>query len=93
VTIGNRGPGDVTTQPIFVSVRDLTLRGEQLIGPTRLASGGTFVLQTQSFRVDREMAVQVVVDPSGSHQDPDRSNNTITVTLSPPPTLTPTPGF
>src|SRR5436309_3077535 len=30
VTIGNRGPGDVTTQPIFVSVRDLTLRGEQL---------------------------------------------------------------
>ena len=31
VVVGNRGPGDPMGQPIFVSVRDLTLGGEQII--------------------------------------------------------------
>jgi hypothetical protein len=91
VVIGNRGPGDAMGQPIFVSVRDLTLRGEQIIGVSSLRAGSTFVVQTQSFRVERETSVQVTVDPSGSVQDSDRGNNTLTVTLSPPPTATPQP--
>jgi hypothetical protein len=89
VVIGNRGPGDAAGQPIFVNVRDLTLRGEQIIGVSALRAGSTFVVQTQTFKVERETAVQVVVDPSGSVQDGDRSNNTLTVTLNPPPTATP----
>ena len=91
VVIGNRGAGDATGQPIFINVRDLTLRGEQIIGQSTLRSGATFVVQTSSFRVDRELSVQVTVDPSGSIQDSDRGNNTLTVTLSPPPTPTPPP--
>jgi len=89
VVVGNRGPGDAMNQPIFVSVRDLTLRGEQIIGVSSLRAGSTFVVQTQSFKVERETTVQVTVDPSGSIQDGDRGNNSLTVTLSPPPTSTP----
>jgi hypothetical protein len=89
VVVGNRGPGDANGQPIFVSVRDLTLRGEQIIGVSSLRAGSTFVVQTQSFKVDRESSIQVTVDPSGSIQDADRSNNSLNVTLSPPPTSTP----
>lgn len=91
VVIGNRGPGDATGQPIFINVRDLTLRGEQIIGVSALRAGSTFVVQTQSFRIERETSIQVIVDPSGSIQDGDRGNNTLTVTLSPPPTSTPIP--
>jgi hypothetical protein len=89
VVVGNRGPGDAMGQPIFISVRDLTLRGEQIIGVSNLRAGSTFVVQTQTFKVDSATAIQVVVDPSGSIQDGDRGNNTLTVTLSPPPTATP----
>jgi len=71
-------------------VRDLTLRGEQIIGSSTLRAGSTFVVQTQSFKVDRETSIQVTVDPAGSIQDADRGNNSLTVTLSPPPTATPT---
>jgi hypothetical protein len=91
VVIGNRGPGDASGQPIFVNVRDLTLRGEQIIGVSSLRAGATFVVQTQNFRIERETAIQVTVDPGGSFQDNDRSNNALTLTLSPPPT--PTPAF
>jgi uncharacterized protein YraI len=89
VVIGNRGPGDASGQPIFVNVRDLTLRGEQIIGSSTLRAGSTFVVQTQSFKVERETSIQVTVDPAGSIQDGDRGNNSLTVTLSPPPTATP----
>ena len=89
VVVGNRGPGDAMGQPIFVSVRDLALRGEQIIGVSNLRAGSTFVVQTQSFKIERESTIQVTVDPSGSIQDSDRSNNSLTVTLSPPPTATP----
>jgi hypothetical protein len=89
VVVGNRGPGDANGQPIFVSVRDLTLRGEQIIGVSSLRAGSTFVVQTQSFKVERESSIQVTVDPSGNIQDGDRGNNSLTVTLSPPPTNTP----
>jgi hypothetical protein len=92
VVVGNRGPGDATGQPIFIQVRDLTLRGEQIIGVSSLRAGSTFVVQTQSFKVESATAIQVVVDPSGSIQDGDRGNNTLSVTLSPPPTPTPANG-
>jgi hypothetical protein len=92
VVVGNRGPGDATGQPIFIQVRDLTLRGEQIIGQSNLRAGATFVVQTQTFRVDRELSIQVTVDPSGSITDGDRGNNSLTVTLSPPPTPTPSNG-
>jgi hypothetical protein len=91
VVVGNRGPGNADGQPIFINVRDLTLRGEQIIGVSALRAGSTFVVQTQTFKIERETTVQVVVDPSGSIQDADRGNNTLTVTLSPPPTATPPP--
>jgi hypothetical protein len=70
-------------------VRDLTLRGEQIIGASTLRAGSTFVVQTSTFKIDRETSVQVTVDPSGNIQDGDRGNNSLTVTLSPPPTATP----
>src|SRR4029078_10941036 len=89
VVVGNRGPGDANGQPIFVSVRDLTLRGEQIIGLSSLRAGSPFVVQTQSFKVERETTVQVTVDPSGSIQEGGRGNNSLTLTLSPPPTSTP----
>jgi hypothetical protein len=89
VVIGNRGPGDAAGQPIFVNVRDLTLRGEQIIGSSSLRAGSTFVVQTSTFKIERETSIQVTVDPSGNIQDGDRGNNSLTVTLSPPPTPTP----
>ena len=46
-------------------------------------------MQTSTFKVERETSIQVTVDPSGNIQDGDRGNNSLTVTLSPPPTATP----
>ncbi len=92
VTVGNRGPGDLVGKAIFVSVRDLTLRGEQL--STQVATlpvGGTITLTSTTFRVDRETDVQAIVDPFGNVNDPDRSNNQTNVTLAPAPGSVTTP--
>ncbi len=91
VTVGNRGPGDLVGKAIFVSVRDLTLRGEQLsLQVASLPVGGVVTLQSSTFRIDRETDVQAIVDPFGNVTDPDRSNNQITVTLAPGPGVGPT---
>jgi len=91
VIVGNRGPGDLVGRSIFVAVRDLTLRGEQLSSPiATLPVGGVVALQSQVFRIERETDVQIIVDPFGNVTDPDRSNNQLTVTLSPAPVPTPT---
>jgi hypothetical protein len=85
VVVGNRGPGDLVGKTIFVLVRDLTLRSEQLMSQATLAVGSLVTLQTQTFRVEREMDIQVIVDPFRSTGDPDPNNNQISVTLSPAP--------
>jgi len=91
VIVGNRGPGDLVGRSVFVAVRDLTLRGEQLSSPiATLPVGGVVALQTQVFHIERETDVQIIVDPFGNVTDPDRSNNQLTVTLSPAPVPTPT---
>ena len=91
VTIGNRGPGNLTRQSIFVLVRDLAVRSEQLVSPnTNLNVGGTITLTTQYLDVQGETDIQASVDPSTSLRDPDRSNNVMTATLRAPPQPTPT---
>ena len=94
VTVGNRGPADLSGQSVFVLVRDLTVRSEQLVSAAvTLRVGGTLTLQTQYLEVDDETDIQATVDPSTTLRDPDRTNNTMSVTLRPParPTPTPTP--
>jgi hypothetical protein len=92
VVVANRGPGDLTGNAIFVTVRDLALRGETVITDTNLAFGSSLSVQTQTFRVTRDTEVQVIVDPNGGLQDPNRSNNTVTVTLRPVGNPTPVVG-
>jgi uncharacterized protein YgiM (DUF1202 family) len=92
VTIGNRGPGNLVGQSIFVLVRDLAVRSEQIVSPnTNLSVGGTLTLTTQYLQLDSETDIQASVDPSTSLRDPDRSNNVMTSTLRPPATRTPGP--
>ena len=90
VLVGNHGPGDITNELVVVLVRDLAIRREQILSSRPLRAGATITVQTSRFRVEREMALEVVIDPSTTLNDHDRSNNSRRVTLSPPPTPTPT---
>ncbi|HLF79898.1 MAG TPA: SH3 domain-containing protein [Dehalococcoidia bacterium] len=91
VLVGNRGPGELTGRSVFVLVRDLTLRSEQLsIQPGVVPVGAQVTLQSQNFRVERPTEIQVIVDPFSNLNDPDRSNNQLSITLSPAPVPTPT---
>lgn len=92
VVIANRGPGDLTGNAIFVTVRDLALRGETVMSDTNLALGSSLSVQTQTFRVTKDTEIQVIVDPNGGLQDPNRSNNTLSVTLRPVRSPTPITG-
>jgi hypothetical protein len=83
--VGNRGPGDVIGKSIFVIVRDLTLRSEQLVSQQGVPVGSLVTLQTSTFRVEREMDIQVIVDPFRSISDPDTTNNQLSLTLAPAP--------
>jgi hypothetical protein len=85
VVVGNRGPGDVIGKSIFVIVRDLTLRSEQLVSQQGVPVGSLVTLQTSTFRVEREMDIQVIVDPFRSISDPDTTNNQLSLTLAPAP--------
>jgi hypothetical protein len=89
VTIGNRGPGSTNGALILVLVRDLSSRSEQMATNRELDTGDTVTLQTQNFTVDHEMDIQAIVDHVTSLKDSDRSNNSLRITLSPPPTPTP----
>jgi hypothetical protein len=92
VTIGNRGPGDLINQSVFVLVRNLALQSEQVVAPAgTLKVGATITVQTANFRVLQAQEVVAVADPYATINDPDRSNNTLQVTLSPPRTPTPIP--
>ncbi len=91
VTIGNRGPGDLINQSIFISVRTLALRSEQLVTPVgTLKVGSTVTVQSQNFRITQVEDVVAIVDPFAGVNEIDRSNNTLQVTLAPPRTATPT---
>ena len=93
VTVGNRGPGDLVGQAVFVIVRDLGARSEQLVsGLGNLRVGGTITLVTSSFRVtsDEGETIQAIADPYDNADDVNRSNNLMQVTLVPLP-RTPTP--
>ncbi len=84
VTVGNRGPGDLINQPLFVQVRSLAGQGELLISPViTLKVGGTLTLQSQTFRVTSEEEIQAIVDPFGSVRENDRSNNLLQSVLAP----------
>jgi hypothetical protein len=85
VVVGNRGPGDLSGKSIFVLVRDLTLRSEQLVSNQPIPVGSVVTLNTQTFRLERDADIQVIVDPFQSIGDPDQTNNRLTVTLSPAP--------
>ncbi len=90
VTVGNRGPGSIVGFPISVIVYDAASRQETLSVPNgSLSVGETVSLETTSFVVDHEEQVFAVVDPSLSINDANRSNNTLSATLSPPPTPLP----
>ena len=90
VLVGNHGPGDITNELVVVLVRDLAIRREQILSSRPLRAGTTITVQTSTFRVERETALEVMIDPFATLNDHDRSNNSRRVTLSPPPTPTPT---
>jgi hypothetical protein len=90
VTIGNRGPGDIAGFAIYVRVYDAASNQETLRASSEsLAVGQTVTLATSGFVVDREKQVFATVDPGQSIPDRDRSNNSLSATLAPPPTPTP----
>ncbi len=94
VTVGNRGPGYYIAQTVFVIVRDLVGRQEQLITSVgdRFSPGARVTLTSSSFTVDEPTEVIVVVDPYGSSPpDVNPGNNTTRVTLAKPRTPTPVP--
>lgn len=91
VTVGNRGPGALSGQSVFVMVRDLATRSETLsTGVRTLGVGETVTLSTTTFRLNDEAEVQAIVDPYGAAPDANRGNNTISATLAPPATPRPT---
>jgi hypothetical protein len=93
VTVANRGPGDLSGFTVFVQVRDLGARSEMISANVPIVRvGSTVTLETGSFRVTGEEAVQAIVDPFGSVPEVDRTNNLLQITLAAPPaTSTPVP--
>ncbi len=92
VTVGNKGPGDLVGQAVFVIVRNLALDSEQLqTALIDMPAGSVISLTTSRFRVDTAEEVVAIVDPYASTADANRSNNTMEVTLTPPPQVSSTP--
>ncbi|MPZ49342.1 MAG: hypothetical protein GEU75_08600 [Dehalococcoidia bacterium] len=92
VVVGNTGPGDLLEQQVNVLVRDIATRSELIISSQRgLEVGDTVTLTSSFFTVRSELEVHAIADPSGNVNDPNRSNNFLSVTLSPAPTPTATP--
>ena len=92
VVVLNGGPEDLTDELLIVTVRGLGLATETLSYAGVLRAGGTLTFTTSSFTIgEGPEQVQVLVDPSSSLNDPNRSNNVATGTLSRTPDVTPTP--
>jgi hypothetical protein len=51
------------------------------VGP--LAGGANTIVRTSSLQITETTTVEVTVDPNNTLEDPDRRNNTRTVTLTP----------
>jgi len=92
VVVLNGGPADFTRGVLAVTVRTLTLNSETINYANNLPAGATIALTTSSFTIGTEpVEVQVVIDPSSTLSDPNRSNNVGTATLSRPAESTVTP--
>jgi hypothetical protein len=91
VVVGNQGPGVLEDEIVIVVVRDLAANSEQLFITSDLAVGATLTIETRALSFDRETDIQVIIDPGNSTRDPNRSNNVLNATVSPPPSATPTP--
>ena len=91
VTVANRGPNDLVGFTVFVLVRNLAATNETISAPIPfLRVGATTTLETSAFTVSGEETIQATVDPFGSIQEVDRSNNTLQVVLAAPATPTAT---
>lgn len=94
VVITNKGNADLTGHQVMVIVADPTTRSETLRAPgIGLRAGASVTLESDTFTVQAPMTVIVTVDPSFSYPDSSRANNTLTTTLAPPTTPTPTPAL
>ena len=92
VLVHNRGPEDLTSGLIVVTVRTINLQAETINRAQALPAGAVLAMTTNSFSLGPEPErIQVVLDPSSLLDDPDRENNVFTATLEIPATPTPTP--
>jgi hypothetical protein len=83
VTVTNRGPGDLVGFTVFVQVRDLGVRSEVMSAAIPfLRIGQTLTLETSTFQISGEETIQAIVDPFGSVNEADKSNNTMQVVLA-----------
>jgi hypothetical protein len=94
VVVTNKGTADLVGHLVMVVVADPTTRSETLRAPAPgLKAGQSLTLESDSFLVTSQTSVIATVDPSYSFPDGDRSNNTLTTSLGPPVSPTPTPDF
>jgi uncharacterized protein YgiM (DUF1202 family) len=91
VVVANRGPAPITNQIVQVTVRALGLAGETMVHTGLFPSGESITFRTDGFRVTSPAEVQVVVDAGANINDPNRTNNVETQTLSPQATPEPPP--
>ena len=80
--IANLG-GDLVGFAVQVIVADATTRSESIQAGVGLAAGQAITVQTSGFTVPAEMTVTVTADPAFSIRDADRSNNSVSIVLSP----------
>jgi hypothetical protein len=91
ISVINGGPADLESAILTVQVRTFDGRFQTFHYTEGLVVGATLTLTTSTFTLDAAPEeVQVLVDPSSTLDDPDRSNNVTTVVLS-RPEVTPTP--
>lgn len=87
----NKGEGNLSGFAVSVVVSDATTRSELLSGGVGLQSGASVTVESSSFTVTQPTMVTVTVDPAATVKDADRTNNSMSVALSPPTTPTPLP--
>jgi hypothetical protein len=91
VSVINRGPAHIVDQVVLLTVRGFGLGGETLTHAGNFPSGQTITFRTETYRLTQPTTIQVIVDPSSSIPDPNRSNNLETVELVPILEVAPSP--
>ena len=81
VVVENLGPGDVPWVTVDVSAAGYAT--ETMTFPGTVLAGETVTLQTDELELNAAALVTVEVDPEGMLTDLDRSNNSLTLELSP----------